>query len=1065
MFNEAIDDKTRNRSANLTVFPILACLSTFLCFLPAQADPIPIADLRRSEPVSFENDILPIFRRNCLACHSASEEQGGLVLESPQAILAGGENGPAAVSNRGVESLLLVLASHKDEPVMPPSGNDVAAKNLTPEELGLLKLWIDQGAKGNAGIDSISPKQWRPLPAGVHPANAVAISADGQLVAASRANQIFLYHTASGQLVTQLSDPNLDLNQTVDSNHTTGVAHRDFVQSLALNDAGDLLASGGFREVKLWRRPSDVQQATLQLDSKPSATAVNRNKQMVAIAGEDLAIRIYAKTAANPNTNAAQQNDHSHIDDSKNLKLLFDLKGHTDRITDVVFLPDNNTIVSGSLDKSIRFWNLETQEVISTVQTPTSVTAIALVNSEVINAENPKPKKLLVAGDDTKMIRVWELPDPMPNSISESSREFTVHSKAISDLAAIDSLPNQVYSASLDGTARLVDLTNGRSLRGFSQGSAVNSIAVSPDGQRIAAAGDNGRVRLFRSNGQTIKEMRGDIRLTATLTRAQQLVRSANSRVNIAKRSVERAEQELPKKTESEKTLAESLADANNAVAEKQKSVDEAHVKKTNAEKAAIEASKRSKDALAEKQAAELASQLAVSTVKDAEEKVRQLQQALASNQDSDQLNQLLANAEKTLEMAKNDAQQKRSAISEPTTKSQKMANAANQAAQKATETQKPFNDLSAELRTLKANQNLLSQQHALAAKELKDAHSLLPKLKATLQRAEKAKTDAEQALESAKQTLANADQPIRDVCFSKDGKTIATCGDFGRIHTWDGLSGEAIAAFVGHEQSIGSVEFLDEQSLLSCSVDRSARVWTLSPSWTLEQTIGNKDKPNLIVHRVTALDFNAQSTQLAVASGVPSRSGELQVLDLNEKKRLMHLPEAHSDVIYGVSFSPDGKTIASVGADKYLRTFDLSGGKQIRRFEGHTNYVLGVGWKSDGETIASSSADNTIKIWDAQTGDQRRTITQQFTKHVTSVQFVGDTDNVISSGGDRRVRIHNSINGGISRNFNPGEAWMHSVAITPDGRTIVSGDAQGTVTIYNGGNGQVLHKLTASQR
>ena len=128
-----------------------------------------------------------------------------------------------------------------------------------------------------------------------------------------------------------------------------------------------------------------------------------------------------------------------------------------------------------------------------------------------------------------------------------------------------------------------------------------------------------------------------------------------------------------------------------------------------------------------------------------------------------------------------------------------------------------------------------------------------------------------------------------------------------------------------------------------------------------------------------------------------------------------------------------DEQRVVSGSADNTLRVWDLRSGETIRTLEGHTNYVLGVSWKSDGETIDSSSADHTIKLWEAETGDQRRTISQQLTKHVTAVQFVGDSNNVISSSGDKRVRIHNGNNGAIARNFRDVTTWLHCIAITPD--------------------------------
>jgi hypothetical protein len=219
---------------------------------PTWAEPIAVEAVKRDEPVMFERDILPILRRNCLACHSRSERQGDLVLETRAEILAGGDTGPAIVPEKGEESLLLTLAAHRREPVMPPAGNDVAAVALAPAELGLLRLWIDQGARVAGAGGAPVPTRWQPMPAGFNPALAVALAPDGQTVASAVANRLRLHHVATGGLVTEFVD------QVVDARPGPGVAHRDVIGALAFDPSGDTLASGGFREVKLWRRPRDV---------------------------------------------------------------------------------------------------------------------------------------------------------------------------------------------------------------------------------------------------------------------------------------------------------------------------------------------------------------------------------------------------------------------------------------------------------------------------------------------------------------------------------------------------------------------------------------------------------------------------------------------------------------------------------------------------------------------------------------------------------------------------------------------------------------------------------------
>src|SRR3954465_2667002 len=97
-----------------SVSPVL--LLILLASSSATAAPIEVAEIKRETEVDFEKEILPAFRRNCLSCHSATEAQGELVLESPKAILKGGSEGPAVVPGKSSESRLLKLASHQKEP-------------------------------------------------------------------------------------------------------------------------------------------------------------------------------------------------------------------------------------------------------------------------------------------------------------------------------------------------------------------------------------------------------------------------------------------------------------------------------------------------------------------------------------------------------------------------------------------------------------------------------------------------------------------------------------------------------------------------------------------------------------------------------------------------------------------------------------------------------------------------------------------------------------------------------------------------------------------------------------
>jgi WD40 repeat protein len=196
--------------------------------------PIPVTELNRTTPVDFDREVRPFLSDNCLSCHCQTTTKGGLNLETPELMLKGGDSGAAIEPKKGSESLMLQAAAHQDDDlVMPPRDNKSKAKNLTSEQLGLLKLWIDQGAKASPKRDRVV--EWQPLAQSLAAIFAVAVTPDGQFAACARENRIFIYHVPSGRLV------------------DSEIAHHDQVNSLAFSPDGTLMASGGYREVKLWR--------------------------------------------------------------------------------------------------------------------------------------------------------------------------------------------------------------------------------------------------------------------------------------------------------------------------------------------------------------------------------------------------------------------------------------------------------------------------------------------------------------------------------------------------------------------------------------------------------------------------------------------------------------------------------------------------------------------------------------------------------------------------------------------------------------------------------------------
>jgi WD40 repeat protein len=311
---------------------------------------------------------------------------------------------------------------------------------------------------------------------------------------------------------------------------------------------------------------------------------------------------------------------------------------------------------------------------------------------------------------------------------------------------------------------------------------------------------------------------------------------------------------------------------------------------------------------------------------------------------------------------------------------------------------------------------------------------------------------------------------PIRAVAISPD-KTLIVAGRGNQILVYDAAKGDFLRALVApnltgpdgnpvqaaHLSLVEAMAFSPDGKWLATGSFEEVALWDVKTGKLENKLMG-------FAHNVVALAFSTDGKFLATGGGVPTADGEIKVFETGSWNLVTDIKGGHSDTVFGVSISPDSKLIATGGADKFVKVFELPSGKFVKSFEGHTHHVMDVGWKPDGKLLASAGADNAIKIWNYETGEQVKTV-QAHGKQITRLQFIGKTNQFATSSGDSFVKFWNVDQATVARNFPGSSDFLYAVSVSADGQLVVSGGQEGVVRVYNGANGQLVRTLKQPEK
>jgi WD40 repeat protein len=306
-------------------------------------------------------------------------------------------------------------------------------------------------------------------------------------------------------------------------------------------------------------------------------------------------------------------------------------------------------------------------------------------------------------------------------------------------------------------------------------------------------------------------------------------------------------------------------------------------------------------------------------------------------------------------------------------------------------------------------------------------------------------------------------------LAFSPDGRRLATAASIARVggphgypgavvKVWDAAKGKELHRSETLSSFVSAVSFSpDGKHLAGCiggaggELPEGGEVWVWDAGGKLVQKIQPFTKeqvdPAISTYFLADVSFSPDGKQLASAGS----DGLIRVWNFPQGGEPLVL-RGHQGWVGSIAFSPKGDRLASGGADRVVRVWDIAAGKEVNALRGHTSALQAVAFSPDGTRVASAGAtaknSGEVRVWDVSADQQAQTFMRDpRATGIDSVAFSPDSK-LLASGSISGVTIHDVASGQehpLKGRIHPGGLSGYTrVAFSPDGAGIATTGAEG---------------------
>lgn len=272
--------------------------------------------------------------------------------------------------------------------------------------------------------------------------------------------------------------------------------------------------------------------------------------------------------------------------------------------------------------------------------------------------------------------------------------------------------------------------------------------------------------------------------------------------------------------------------------------------------------------------------------------------------------------------------------------------------------------------------------------------------------------------------------------------QTIATSSADQTIRIWEWSTGKCLKLLQGHQGTVWSISWHCElQRLVSGSDDKTIRIWDTLSGKCLKtlQGFGNP------IFSLCWMPGNGSDT---LVSGSGDHRVRLWNVERGECSRVL---EGHTSGVWTVACSSDGRYLVSGDEHHIIKLWNLNSGEYLKNLIAPGQWVRALAWSPDNSSFASSSEDQTIRIWNAKAGECLHTlILEQESNRVLAIAWHPEFPLLASGSTDNLIRLWDLESKQCVAILNDHQRWVWSLAWSLDGKQLVSGSGDHTIRLWD---------------